>query len=370
MTIPVTLYRDFPEDHRTSMDVYAVSLIKALREYFPTDVLVREFIPQLPRGLSGGAWAMRLARYGFYPFQAWQSRGKLNHVLDHGYGHLLYSLDPDRTVVTVHDLIPLVRWHGGIDGVLPGARPRLNQFSFKALQRAKRLIAISENTRQDLINYAGCKPENIVVVYYGIEAMFKPYTAEHKVDARLKWNCPDDGTKRVLISGSQFYKNLPAILKSFARLKALYGDYVELLKVGLPDPVWDQDVRNLGLLDPPRTLGAVSHTEMPELLNCVELLLFPSFYEGFGRPPLEAMACGVPVVASNAASLPEVIGDAGILCDPLDTESMAQAMYLLLTDDMMREMYIQRGLTQAKRFTWQETARKTLNVYEMIARER
>ena len=243
----------------------------------------------------------------------------------------------------------------------------LNLHSFRALRRAACLIAISENTRQDLIRFVECKPENVVGVYYGIEEMFQVYTTAEKTCVRVKWNCPDNGVKRVLISGSQFYKNLPAILQSFARLRALCGESVELIKVGRPDPVWNRAVRRWGLERSARNVGEVSHSAMPELLNCVDVLLFPSLYEGFGRPPLEAMACGVPVVASNVASLPEVVGGAGLMCAPQEYEGLAQAMYTVLTNDDLRQSLIENGLKRARQFTWESTAQRTLEVYERVA---
>jgi glycosyltransferase involved in cell wall biosynthesis len=106
---------------------------------------------------------------------------------------------------------------------------------------------------------------------------------------------------------------------------------------------------------------------MAALYNCVDILLFPSLYEGFGWPPLEAMACGTPVVASDAASLPEVMGDAGLRCPPRDHEALAQAMEALLTDAELRQAVIARGLARASRFTWEKVAQQTLAVYEWVA---
>jgi glycosyltransferase involved in cell wall biosynthesis len=116
-----------------------------------------------------------------------------------------------------------------------------------------------------------------------------------------------------------------------------------------------------------RCLGVVPRAELPNLYNAVDCLLFPSLYEGFGWPPLEAMACATPVVASNAASLPEVIGEAGLLCAPGDDEGLARAMQAVLTDEGLRQSLVEKGLARARQFTWEETARKTLEVYERVA---
>ena len=365
----VTQFQDFIEDGRTSMEVYADALIHALQTHFSDQCQIYPYRPKYPKYLSTNIWGLRLARFVFYQEQARSHQRQVNHVLDHGYGHLLYALEPMRTIVTVHDLIPILRWKGRIAGVVPERKPWLNIISFHALQRAAHLIAISESTRNDLVELCGCAPEKITVIYYGVDPGFRVYSPLEKIKTLKKWNLPANNSRRILIIGSNFYKNQIGALSAFARLRELYNKPVELLKVGAPDLEWMQGVENLGLGDVAKCLGPVRHSEMSDIYNSVDCLLFPSLYEGFGWPPLEAMACGLPVVASNAASLPEVIGNAGIICNPLDIEAVAQAMLQFFTDDSLRGEYIQRGFSQAKRFTWQETARKTLEVYETIARE-
>lgn len=364
----VTLFRDFLEDHRISMELYADDLGQALHARFQDRCQVHQFRPRLPTWLGTDAWSMRLARYAAYPWQAHWQQGQINHVLDHGYGHLLYVLDPEHTIVTVHDLIPLVRWRGGIPGVSPGPKPWLSLMSFHALRHARHLIAISENTRRDLIRFCGCKPEDITVIYYGVDEMFRVYSPTEKAAARHKWNLPVNGTSRVMICGSQFYKNQTGALRAFAQLRTSSGFSMELLKVGPSNAEWARVVQELGLARVTKCLGVVSPHEMPEIYNCVELLLFPSFYEGFGRPPLEAMACGTPVVTSNAGSLPEVVGDAAIVVNPHDHEALAQAMYHVFTNDELRSSLIERGLAWTRQFAWEKTAQKTLEVYEGIIR--
>ena len=136
-SLDITLFRNYVEDERFSMEVYADGLVKAMRTHFPGRCHLNEYIPTLPKGSKAGLWGMRLARYGRYPWQARRHPGQINHIVDPGYGHLLYILDPKRTVVTVHDLIPLVRWSGGIPGCPRGRKPWFNLFSFRALRRAQ-----------------------------------------------------------------------------------------------------------------------------------------------------------------------------------------------------------------------------------------
>jgi len=148
----------------------------------------------------------------------------------------------------------------------------------------------------------------------------------------------------------------------------LYDQPIKLVKVGQMGAEETRLVRELGLDGVVLNLPNVSRSQLPDIYNLVDCLLFPSHYEGFGWPPLEAMACGTPVVASNAGSLPEVIGDAGIMCEPDNIEALARSIHDLLTVSALSEEFIQRGLLRAKRFTWQETVRKTLDVYERMSR--
>jgi glycosyltransferase involved in cell wall biosynthesis len=363
----ITLFRDYREDERFSMEVYADGLAKALRAHFPDRCHLREYTPALPRGAKAGPWSMRLARYGRYPWQARRHSGRINHIVDPGYGHLLYVLDPRRTVVTVHDLIPLVRWLGGIPGCPRGRRPWFNLLSFRALPRARRLIAVSDHTRRDLLEVIKVPPDRVTTIYPGVDQDFRPYGPEEKSLASAALGLTDAQAKRILVTGSQFYKNHGAAVLACARLRARYAKPLQLLKLGPPTPEFKAAVASHGLEDITHYVVGVPGHQMAALYNCVDILLFPSLYEGFGWPPLEAMACGTPVVASDAASLPEVMGDAGLRCPPHDHEGLAQAMYALLTDADLRQAVIGRGLTRASRFTWEKVAQQTLAVYEWVA---
>jgi glycosyltransferase involved in cell wall biosynthesis len=366
-SLSIMLFRNYVEDERFSMEVYADGLVKALRTHCAGRCHLNEYIPTLPKGSKAGLWGMRLARYGRYPWQARCHSGQINHIVDPGYGHLLYILDPKRTVVTVHDLIPLVRWSGGIPGCPRGRTPWFNLFSFRALRRAMHLIADSEHTRHDLMKILKIPSERISTIYPGIDKNFRPYGHEEKTLAGAALGLTGGQAKRVLVTGSQFYKNHGTAMLACARLRAMYAKPLQLLKLGPPTPEFKAAVQNYGLEDITHYLVGVSGNHLAALYNSVDILLFPSLYEGFGWPPLEAMACGTPVVASNAASLPEVIGDAGLMCSPNDHDGLAQAMYALLTDNDLRLAVIERGLIRASLFEWEKVARQTLAVYELVA---
>ena len=143
---------------------------------------------------------------------------------------------------------------------------------------------------------------------------------------------------------------------------------VKLVRVGRPAPGWDEMVNGSGLRDSIIELGPIPHREMPQIYSSVDCLLFPSLYEGFGWPPLEAMACGTPVVTSNIASLPEVVGNAAFVRDPLDVDGLATDVAAALTDLRQREQKIEQGQKQAAKFSWQAHANALYEIYESIQR--
>lgn len=369
MSLEITLFRDFKEDNRYSMEVYADGLSEALQSFSSSQCTVREYRPRLWPPLGTGVWRMRLARYLLYPWQIRREQSSISHIIDQGYSHLLLALRPETTVVTIHDLIPIIKWKGNIKGFKSDRRPWLNSLSFSFLRRAAHIIAVSKNTKRDAIHYCGVSPERISVIPYGIHPAFRPFSTQERAAACLKWNLPADGTKRILITGSARYKNLPGAINAFDRLQRMNVGSVQLVKLGHPDSNWVDRIEEKNLSNSSICLGSVSPREMPEIYNIVDCLLFPSIYEGFGRPPLEAMACGTPVVASNAASLPEVVADAGMMCDPHDHYGLAMALKDLLTAKELRQAFISKGISRAREFTWEGTARQTMEVYERVARE-
>jgi glycosyltransferase involved in cell wall biosynthesis len=236
-----------------------------------------------------------------------------------------------------------------------------------SIRRAAHVIAISEKTRADILARFKISDNKITTIAYGKSPSFKRLSAEKHVSLSKKY---DLFRPFFLFVGTlQPRKNLHNLVAAFGRVRRETDLPHELVVAG--EKGWlTRDVVELagehGVADRVRQLGAVPHADMAALYNCAEALVYPSWYEGFGLPPLEAMACGTPVIASRAASLPEVVGDAGILVDPSDVPGLADAMCRIVRDKALREDLIRRGLARAEMYSWEKCARETFTVYRRV----
>src|SRR5215211_5422151 len=269
-------------------------------------------------------------------------------------------------VVTVHDLIRYFDLKGR--GPLihrPNLRDRLYLgLDYAGIRRAAALIAVSHTTKRDLVRHLGIPPERIAVVYEGVD-----HARFHPVDRRLV------DAPYVLFVGSEHpRKNLATLLRAFRLLKdeARFRD-LRLVKVGAAGgreaPFRRRTlaaVAALGLEDDVVFTGRVPDADLPAYYGGAACLVLPSLYEGFGFPPLEAMACGCPAVVADAGALPEVAGDAALVVTPRDPLALAHAMATLLTDDDARRTLVRRGLERARRFSWERAAERTLAVYRAV----
>jgi glycosyltransferase involved in cell wall biosynthesis len=281
----------------------------------------------------------------------------------HATEHLLPRLKATHTVLTIHDLIFLLfpEYH------LPLNKWFLNRFVPIFVRRADAIIAISKCTKGDLIRYYSVPSEKIKVIYEGVDARFQPVT-EPDALARVRaiYGLPE---RFILYVGTiEPRKNLSTLLEAY-RLLREEGLEHRLIIVGRKGWLYRdffQRLRRLGLEGEVIFPGFVSDEDLPALYSAADLFVFPSLYEGFGLPPLEAMACGTPVIASNSSSLPEVIGDAGIMVDPLDVGGLLRAIELVLRDERMRRGMRARGLKQAAKFSWERAAAMTMEVYQSV----
>lgn len=281
--------------------------------------------------------------------------------------HLPYNIRPYRlglpNVLTLFDVIPRR---------FPADYPLRTRWTIELVQRlalrsTNRFVAISRAAAADFSTLYGVPPAAITVTPLAADPQFVPQPAAVVAALRERWRLPD---RYLLYLGSNKpHKNLPRLIRAFAAA-ALQSPETGLVVAGAWDPrnpEARQLVRDLGLEDAVRFLPNVPNADLPALYAGATAFVFPSLYEGFGLPVLEAMACGAPVACSNTSSLPEVAGEAAVLFDPTDVQAMATAIIRLLGDEGLRGQLRERGLQRASSFTWQRTAELTLRAYRQAA---
>jgi glycosyltransferase involved in cell wall biosynthesis len=290
--------------------------------------------------------------------------------------HVLPLVHPRRSVVTVHDLgyRHEPQAHRLLDRLYLELSTRYNA------RAATRVIADSAATKRDLVQLYGTDPDRITVIPLGVDELFQPVTDAARLAAvRAKYGIPGDYL--LYVGTLQPRKNLVRLVEAWARVIADCRLQIAdlgrrtLVIAGKKGWLYEEifaTVRRLGLEGRVLFPGYVPEEDLPALLSGATAFVLPSLYEGFGLPVLEAMACGTPVIAANVSSLPEVVGDAGLLVDPLDSDALAAALQRLLTDAdpstplraSLRAELRQRGLARAKLFSWPRCARETLAVLE------
>jgi glycosyltransferase involved in cell wall biosynthesis len=278
-------------------------------------------------------------------------------------------------VVTIHDMANLFFEEEASD-----FRMQLRRYRFRrGLVRANRVIAVSDATRRDVVNHMRVPPARVRRVYNAPDPGFSAEAAscdaeqQHRIMERYQINYP-----YLLYAGNiRRHKNVPRLVEAFAVVReelAAHPVYKDLRLVIIGDtisqyPLVRQTVIKSRVEHVVRFLGFVPFETLRCFYESAAAFVFPSRYEGFGLPPLEAMACGAPVVASNVSSLPEVVGDAAILVNPENVFDIARGIRDVLLDLSLREDLVRRGRLQASRFSWERTAHQVLEIYKETAAE-
>ena len=283
--------------------------------------------------------------------------------------HSPYYLMPYWTgvpaVLTLYDLIPRRFPHT----VSPRARLLFRLTTWLALQRATHVITTSAATRRDLLAAYRLPPQRVAAIPLAPDPHFYPQAPAAVARIRRHYQLPD---RYVLYVGiNKPHKNLARLLDAWQRLVGNAADPPALLIAGAWDPRYPEPIARaaeLQLGGSIRFLGPVAEQDLPALYSGATVFVFPSLYEGFGLPVIEAMACGTAVACTNASSLPEVAGDAALYFDPTRPPAIAEAIGRLLAEEELRHDLAQRGLEQAAQFTWSKTAAATLEIYRQVAR--
>ncbi|MDM8518925.1 glycosyltransferase family 1 protein [Anaerolineales bacterium HSG6] len=283
--------------------------------------------------------------------------------LYHAMAFVSPILLPCPSVVTVYDL-SFLRFP---EAFRPINRYYLRYFTALSVQRAKAVITISESTRQDVINLLGKPANQVHTIYCGADDSFRPLPVAEVAQFRQQQNLPD---QFILYLGTlEPRKNLSELIRAYGQLCQLDPITPPLIVAGGKGWYYQAIfalVAELGLQERVRFPGYVPQEALPFWYNAATLFVYPSLFEGFGLPVLEAMACGTPVVTSNVSSLPEVAGKAGMLVKPDNPLQLAQAMHLILNQPDLQQTMRERGLRQAARFRWDKAAQETVTVYKKL----
>lgn len=283
----------------------------------------------------------------------------------HGPASLIpFRRDHYQVVVTIHDLVAFL-----FPETIPLKYGAYMRYLLRqAVKRANKIISVSHHTRQDLIEILKVPSEKIVVIHEAPSPIFRPYD-RNKVRTLLKERY---GIKKKYIyhlGNIEPRKNLIVLLQAFTRVCQELGTEYQLVVSGQKG--WlirslSHFLKNYPMRDQVLFTGYVPMEDLPLLMNGAEIFVFPSLYEGFGLPVLEAMSCGTPVISSNRSSIPEIVGSAGVLIDPTDVQELAHRIVYLLRNGEERRRLSLLGKDQAARFSWEEVARKTLDVYRSV----
>jgi glycosyltransferase involved in cell wall biosynthesis len=358
----------------TGLGVYTENVLREFSRLIPRQHAVSLYAPFLVNvnGLDSASWQMRKlpscidTRYGvkaafarFLWTQLLLPIAVRNHHVFYSPTHHGLLSGRIKQILTIHDLLP----------VKFPSQYRLQHYYFTCilphmLSRAAAIIVDSKSTRNDVHQYYGVSLEKLYVVHAAISPVFKPWSTDAVRRIRAKYGLGDF----ILTVGASFpHKNLETAIHAIASLRDAMR--MEWVVVGGRKEYIETLKREAGRLNLQtiKFLEYVPQEELPGLYAAATALLYPSLYEGFGLPPLEAMACGCPVVVSNTSSLPEVCGDAAYYVDPHDAKAIAEGVFKVATDSHLRESLRERGTKRAETFSWARAAADVYRVIEKIS---
>lgn len=308
-----------------------------------------------------GAKANIVSKYILYPLivKLRTKKSNIKHITSQDLAFVNKYIDSSKAIITCHDVIPWVYerehmsiWKKNAEGIL----------------KAKRLITVSEYSKNDIVKSLGYPRENILVIPPAIDHSL--YYKKSHMDKKFisKYGISEDEKIILYVGSERPRKNLPRLLKAIKCLKDKIAN-IKLVKIGNSQMPGARNnlislARNLDIENDIIFLDQVGEQELVNFYNIADVFVFPSLYEGFGMPPIEAMACGCPVVTSNVTSLPEVVADAALTVDPINIEDITNAMYILLTEEDFKKELVQKGYERAKDFTWENSAQKLFHLYQ------
>ena len=366
----VGLLPTLPFQAGVSMQVYATGLMEAL-DLVP-GVRAELLAPPFAAGPRPGWSRERWLRYIAYPRWAAAQPADVYHIVDHGNAQLLWRLPPQRTVVTCHDLYPMALARGQLR--VPGAPPRARMLATALrlfmLRRARLVLAVSGHTAEECRRYLGIPPARVRVIHECVAGVFATPRDEAAVAAtRAAIGAGADDIVVLHVGSDDPRKNLAAVCGAVARLRSLTTRPVRLVKVGAPFGARTRSLlRGHGLGEAVvRHLGRIGDPALLRVYQAATVLLYPSFHEGFCRPVVEAMAAGLPVVASTAGAIPEVTGPVAALVPPDDVPALALRIADLAEAPGRRASMAEAGRERSRRFLAHAHGPAVAGVYQEVA---
>ena len=356
-----------------SLDVYADNLVAALKIVRPNWEIAE--IAPIPWNSPDKLWQSGTNIKKYYetfwrhPRAVSHEDADIFHIIDQSDAHVAYGLHQAQKpiVVTCHDLVQFVYPESlQNQSRFPALSLATWKYSVSGMTKADRVIAVSTNTAQDVTRMLEIEPEKITVVLNGINSEFRVLPTVESAEIRQQYTRSPDTFCLLNVGSTHQRKNILTVLQVLKSLKekgfpvCLWrtgSDFTKDHKYFIQEHNLESDIFDLGNPDTARLV---------QIYNAADVLLAPSLYEGFGLTIVESMACGTPVITSNVSSLPEVVGDAAILVDPLDVEAIATAVFQLKQDPNYYRKLVEQGLLRAKFFSWQKTAEQVANVYETL----
>ena len=364
----VAIVRTMPD---FSMEVYANGVISGLKSVRPGWEIV-DLKPQ-PIDRKSQSPILRVQkfyeRFWRFPQLVKQQKADVYHILDHSEAHITYGLKKlgKPVAVTCHDLINFY-YKDNLQGsvTLPFLSHNMWLHAVKGMKQADAVVTVSSVTAKDATKILDIEPAKISVVPNAVESIFKPLPQEEINKFRHKSGISPETLCLLNVGSNHPRKNIDTVLKVIDTLKQ-QGTSVHLWKAGA-DFTEEQTlfIRNQNLENNITYLGKPDKSSLIQIYNAADILIAPSLHEGFGITLLEAMACGTPVITSKVSAMPEVVGDAGILIQPNDYRSIADAAINLQKDSTYRQQLVEKGLTRVKQFTWENSAEQIAQLYENL----
>jgi len=362
----VAIVRTMPD---FSMEVYANGVISGLKTVRP-DWEIVDLKPQ-PIDRKSQSPILRVQkfyeRFWRFPQLVQQHKADVYHILDHSEAHITYGLKKlgKPVAVTCHDLINFY-YKNNLQGsvTLPFLSHGMWMHAVKGMKQADAVVTVSSMTAKDATKILDIEPARISVAPNAVEGIFKPLPQEEINKFRHQSGISPETLCLLNVGSNHPRKNIDTVLKAVDNLKQR-GVSVHLWKAGA-DFNEEQTIfiRNHKLENNISYLGKPDKLSLIQIYNAANILIAPSLHEGFGITLLEAMACGTPVITSKVSAMPEVVGDAGILVEPLDYQSIADAAINIQNNSSFRQQLIEKALTRVKQFTWESTSEQIAKIYE------